>query len=378
MTRTALFPQASSPRRGRTRPISWSFSVATIGGIDVRIHATLLVLFAWIAAAYALAGAGAAGAATGVALVVCMFGAVLLHELGHALAARSFGVRTRDITLLPVGGLSRLERMPPRPLHELIVALTGPLVNLVLAGILALGLEAAGAPLLPRDLLSVGGPFAAQLLWVNLSLAAFNLLPAFPTDGGRALRAILAMGLGRTRATDIAAGIGRIFALALGLLGVVSSALLAIAAIFLYIAAGEEQRWTRLLGAVEGLPVERAMVTCFQPLDARARLAEAAARVVAGAPSDFPVQEGERLVGVLTRVDLVAGLVADGPDAPVAAFMEKDVEIVAPSEPLENAVELVRSGVPVVIAKDGELVGLLGADALPELASFAEALRPPV
>ena len=186
--------------------MTWSFKIARIAGIDVRIHATFVLLLALMAAF-----SGHSGAVTFTCLV---FGCVLLHEFGHAFAARRYGIRTPDITLLPIGGVARLDRMPDHPSEEIIVAIAGPLVNVAIAALLWLCLgfptDLFGAGLMPR----VGASLPRSLLVVNLSLVLFNLIPAFPMDGGRILRAVLAMLLEYSRATHIAAALGQACAFA--------------------------------------------------------------------------------------------------------------------------------------------------------------------
>lgn len=225
----------------------WSWRIGRVAGIDIRIHAAFLILIAWAAAAPLLGGQGARAALLSVALVASVFGLVVLHELGHALTARRFGIGTRDITLLPIGGVAQLERAAYRPSEELLIALAGPAVNVGLV-----------LPLLGAVALSEGGlaslaigasqsSWLAMLFWANASLALFNLLPAFPLDGGRVLRALLALRLERVRATWIAARIGQAFAVGLGLLGLLGSPMLLLVALFVGFAAEMEARATQAI-----------------------------------------------------------------------------------------------------------------------------------
>ena len=183
----------------------WSWRVGRIADIDVYVHSTFLLLLGWVLLQHYLAHGDPAEAIGGLAFILALFGIVVLHELGHALAARRYGIRTRDITLLPIGGVARLERMPEDPRQELVVALAGPAVNVALAAGLFLALALGRGPAPVGEVAHVGGGVLDQLLWVNVSLAVFNLLPAFPMDGGRVLRAVLALRLDYVRATQIAA-----------------------------------------------------------------------------------------------------------------------------------------------------------------------------
>lgn len=202
------------------------WSLGRIGGIDVSIHPTF-----WLVPAYiALTGGGVFG----VLMVLALFGCVLLHEFGHALEARRHGIGTSGITLYPIGGVASLARIPRKPGVELLVTLAGPAVNLAIAAFLLAGLWAF-------EPVGVVANFAASLMWLNLGLAIFNMLPAFPMDGGRVLRALLSGPMGRLRATEFAAGLGRILAIGLGLYGLFGGALnLVFLAIFVYLAGAAE------------------------------------------------------------------------------------------------------------------------------------------
>lgn len=226
--------------------MKWSVKLGRFAGVDVFLHVTFVLLVLLVAASGLLDGGTLADAMEGVVLVLAVFGCVLLHEYGHALAARGFGIRTRDITLLPIGGVARLERMPERPAQELWVALAGPAVNGIIAAALAAWLLLKGA------MTGLGwtewfeGSLAQHLLLVNLSLIGFNLIPAFPMDGGRVLRAVLAMGMGQERATHIAAKVGRGLALVFafyglrGFFGGAGNPMLLFIAGFVWMSAGQE------------------------------------------------------------------------------------------------------------------------------------------
>ena len=220
--------------------MSWSWRIGRIAGIDVRMHVTFLLLVAWVAAQDYLVHRDLAEALGGVIFVCLLFGIVVLHELGHAATARRFGVRTREIMLLPIGGVARLERMPTEPSQELLVALAGPAVNVVLAAAiyLCLAVRQGLAPI--GDAVRVGGGLLDQLFWVNVSLAAFNLIPAFPMDGGRVLRALLAMRLGYVRATQVAASIGQAMAMLFVVLGFVFNPFLVFIGLFVWLGAAQE------------------------------------------------------------------------------------------------------------------------------------------
>jgi Zn-dependent protease/predicted transcriptional regulator len=349
--------------------MNWSWRIGRIAGIDVYVHFTFLLLLGWVGLSHYMAHGDLGEATWGVIFILALFGIVVLHELGHALTARHFGIRTRDITLLPIGGVARLERMPDDPRQEMLVALAGPAVNIVLAAgiyvVLALGQGLA--PL--SGVLSIGSSFLNQLFWVNVSLAAFNLLPAFPMDGGRVFRAALAMRFDYVRATQLAATVGQGMALVFAFLGLLFNPFLIFIALFVWIAAAEEGSLVQMRSALDGIPVERAMITHFRTLRPDDTLAQAVEHVVAGFQQDFPVVEDGRLVGVLTRNDLTATLGQLGPQARVEDAMRRDFVTVDPKEMLQSAFARLHDcdchALPVV--QGGHLVGLVTADNLAEV-----------
>jgi len=226
--------------------MNWSWRIGRIAGVEVYVHYTFPLLLGWEALRHFQAHGDVAEAMGGVVFILILFGVVLLHELGHAMAARHYGIRTPDITLLPIGGVARMERIPDAPQKELVIALAGPAVNVVLAAGIYLG-STLGRGLSPfGEALRVGGGLVDRLFWANVSLALFNLLPAFPMDGGRVLRALLAMRLDYVRATRVAASIGQGVAILFGLLGLIYDPFLILIALFVWLGAAEEARRVRV------------------------------------------------------------------------------------------------------------------------------------
>jgi len=273
--------------------MTWSFPIAKLFGSEVRIHVTFFLLLAWIAAARYAQG-GTEAAINGLILIVAIFACVVAHEFGHAIAARRYGIRTPDITLLPIGGLARLERMPEKPGEEIIVALAGPAVNVVIAVVLVAIL---GARVDPEALAALDNPASnllAQLAAVNIFLVLFNLIPAFPMDGGRVLRALLAYRYGRVDATNVAARIGQGLAFVFGFLGLLGNPILIFIAIFVYIAASAEAQGTALLDVSRAVGVRAATITHFETLGPGATVADAADCLVRTTQREFPVVDGDR------------------------------------------------------------------------------------
>lgn len=346
----------------------WSIKLGRVFGIDLYIHATFLLLLAFLGYSTYLRDRSVVSALEGVAFFVLLFGCVVLHECGHALAARRYGIPTRDITLYPIGGVARLERMPSEPRQELVVAVAGPLVNVVIALVLFGWLRVSGnwAPL--ATLGTAEGPLVERLALVNASLVVFNMIPAFPMDGGRVLRALLAMRLPYARATRIAAALGQGIALLFGLLGLFGNPILLFIALFVWIAAGQESGAVQVQAALDHMPVERAMMTRFDVVAPDSPLRHVVDLILSGSQVDFPVVLDGRLVGLALRSDVFAALRGDAADIAVADVMRREILVVDAGAPLTEAVERMQAtGATVVpVQRQGQLVGLLTLENLGE------------
>lgn len=356
--------------------MKWSLKIGRFAGVDVFVHWTFTLLLGWIFFAELGAGKDTTAALQAVAFLLALFACVVLHEFGHALAARRYGIQTRDITLLPIGGVARLERMPEDPRHELWVALAGPLVNVVIAAVLFGVLLIRGS--IERLPAALGhGDFVSRLMAVNLFLALFNLLPAFPMDGGRVLRALLATKMGRRRATQIAANVGQAMAILLGVLGFFFNPFLIFIAIFVYIGAQGEAQAVELTSVIRGLSVRDAMLTRFRTLSAEDPLSVAVRELLAGSQHDFPVLRDGTIVGMLRRQDLVKALAEHGANASVGAAMCVECHPLAAEESLEKTFEKLRQANCTVapVTEAGRIIGLLTLENLSELVMVNTALE---
>jgi Zn-dependent protease len=326
----------------------WSLVLGSIGGTAIRIHVTFLLFLVWLGAIYYREG-GASAAWQGTALIVLIFLCVLLHELGHVFAARRYGIKTRDVTLWPFGGIASMEQMPEKPGHELIVALAGPAVNVVIAAGLLLWL---GPRLNPETLTEIENPavsLAAKLAGANIMLVLFNLIPAFPMDGGRVLRALLAMWMGNARATELAAAIGQGFAVLFAVLGIFYNPMLIIIAVFIFLAASAETAQAQLRAVAQGTLVSDAMITKFQALGTSATVNDAADALIRTTQTEFPIVDGAgRLRGVLTRDAMIKALKERGPDTPVLEVMQADIPTVPARSKLETALRSLMAKRPVI------------------------------
>ena len=355
--------------------MKWSFHLARIAGIDVRIHATFLLLLAWFGFVYYAEG-GYAAMFAGLSFIILLFVCVVLHEFGHALAARAYGINTPDITLLPIGGVARLERMPDKPWQEVVVALAGPAVNVVIAFALYV---VVGRVFQLGELEQVaegGGNLLTRLLAINVMLVVFNLLPAFPMDGGRVLRAALAMHMKHARATQIAALVGQIVAVLFGLVGLFGgNPFLLFIAVFVFFGARGEASYATLKEAAEETRVGGIMRPMGPVLFPGMSASEAAQLAMGGNLGLLPVVDRSlRLLGVVP-VDSLGNALRWDPHVKIDTLVRRDFASIGADASLSAAFQKMRETPQAclpVLNTSGELVGLLGAE---DLARALDALQ---
>ena len=357
--------------------MKWQWKLGTFAGIDVFVHATFLLLIGWVGYSHWLEHGTIAKVIEGILFILALFLSVVLHEYGHALTARKYGVKTRDITLYPIGGVARLERMPDKPIEELWVALMGPAVNVVIAAVLFVFLYLSGSLGQMADLTVASGSFFARLMLVNISLVVFNLLPAFPMDGGRVLRALLAMRMDYVRATQVAATIGQGMAFLFGLAGLFGNPFLLFIAFFVWIGASQEASMVQVRNSISGIPVTNAMQTKFEILSPSDRLDRVVSLILAGSQQDFPVMEDGQFVGVLTRDDFIRALSQQGQNTPVAEVIRRNVPTVDSHEMVEMALmRLQESGAKTLpVMHRGRFVGLVTSENITEFLMIRSALK---
>lgn len=305
--------------------------------------------------------------------------------------------------MLPIGGVARLERMPEKPAQELVVALAGPAVNVVLAilcfvairaltgvanlnGAIENGVEELGFVAEHYENVRTvsegslfGVDFLSRLLVVNIVLIVFNMLPAFPMDGGRVLRSLLAMNMDYVRATRIAASVGQGMAILLGFIGLFFNPFLVFIALFVWMGAASEASAVQLKAGLQGIPVSQAMITDFKTISPDSPLGEASQQVVAGYAHDFPVTNNGQLVGVLTKPDLLRALSEQGPNVPVHNVMRREFHTANPADMLDSVFGKLQSSdchsVPVM--RDGRLVGLVSLESVGGFLAVHSAQRTP-
>lgn len=371
-----------APGAGRTYAsgVRWSLRLGSVSGIDIRVHVTFALLVLLLAADMGDQH-GSRGAVFGAVLVLSLFGCVVLHELGHSLVAQRFGVAVREIVLLPIGGVARLASEPRRPLHELLIALAGPLVNVVIAGVLYALLTFVGVDVLAevkQGTYTVPGSWhlATALLMGNVSLAVFNMIPALPMDGGRVLRALLSMLVGHVRGTNIAAGLAQVLAIGLGIYGLQHQPMLAFLALLVFMAAGQERATTRasvLLAELRAGEVCDPHAVTFAPGDS---VGIAVDQTLRSSQAHFLVTHGAQPLGTLSRDDIVGLAGRVGLHAPIATITRRGPVLVPSDMSLSELRRVLQenSGAPVVVMSEDGPLGVLGAEDVSRIASLTDAL----
>lgn len=341
--------------------MKWSWKAGQLNGIDLRIHSTFLLLLAWVWISYWIAARNVHALLMGTVFVAAVFGFVVLHEMGHAVAARAFGTPTGEITLLPIGGVARRERMPEGPKQELWVALAGPAANAAIAIVLycSLAFTSGWSPF--RQPATLQGPIVELLFLANLAIGLFNLIPGLPMDGGRVLRALLASHMNYTDATQLAASVGQALALVLGVAGLFTHPVLVFIGLVVWIGADQETGAAPVKSALSGTPALLAMLPHFEKLKSGDTLADAVRLTLRGWHHDFPVVEQGRVTGILTIADLLVALADHGQDYPVTAVMRREFLPAESRDMLEGVLQRVKDldchTVPVV--DHGRLIGLI-------------------
>ncbi len=346
-----------------------SLKLFAIRGIDIRLHFTFPLILLWAALQFGLINGSLAGAWLGVIVISLLFVLVTLHELGHSFAALHYGVPVEQIMLSPIGGIAQLQRMPEKPIQEFVIAVAGPAVNLVAAVVMLLfvpllNLTAVDfATVLSGGAGLTGTAVFAYVFTYNIFLAVFNLIPAFPLDGGRIFRALLAMKLDYVRATTIAATVGRLVAVMLGIYALFNGGIfLVFIAFFIYMAAGQEASYVRQRGALRGFHVRDVYSPAAYTVTPYTTIQQAVNLMMISGQGSFPVVQDERLEGFITQRDLSHAIQTRGGHAWANMIMRRNVEPVTPAMPILDVQERLHEeqldALPVV--ENGRYAGLIG------------------
>jgi Zn-dependent protease/CBS domain-containing protein len=354
--------------QAQSEPARVPGSVGTVSilGVPVRFHFTFVLLLIFLL--FIGIGDRQSGASTAL-YVVALFASVLLHELGHTLASRRYGIRTLEIVMFPIGGISRPERQP-KPSEELWISLAGPMVNLLIAAALIAWMSTQqGWTALETLREPTDANLAERIAFGNLALFLFNLLPAYPMDGGRILRSVLALSRPVEQATRIAAGAGQGLAILMGLAGLLwGNFMLMFVALFVYLGAFQEGVAAKGRIFTSGYPVRAAMITDLRTLTHGQTIRDAGNLLLSTSQHDFPVMHGDTVIGILTRSALVHAMLTQGPEAYVSAAMTREFIRVSPDLPLTEALPKLSGSGACVLVMDGEdhLVGMLNSEHLSE------------
>lgn len=344
-----------------------------IAGINIYIHWTFWLIIFYIIYINFRAGLDAMQIGWSVLFVMSLFVCVVLHEYGHALTARRFGIRTKDITLYPIGGVARLEKMPEKPSQELLVALAGPLVNVVIMLLLLpfiMNFELPVGEEDPQQALIIGADsFLPMLGIINIWLALFNLIPAFPMDGGRVLRALLAMKMGRLRATSIAANIGKVLAVGFVIAGFYFNPFLIFIGLFIILGAQAEAQMVKTESFISDLTAADAMMTRFQSLDKNESIGHAVNLLLAGTAKNFLITNGNIPFGTVGRDQIIKGIRDFGDEAPVGNITDDHLVTVNINTPLNEVFSLFQqSATPLILVNNGhQLQGIIDTENIAEL-----------
>jgi Zn-dependent protease len=346
-----------------------SLYLGKIAGIKLFIHWTFLILVAWIVIANVRNNATTDQIIWAVIFVLAVFGCVTLHEIGHALAGKQFQVKTSHITLLPIGGLAQMEAIPEKPKEELIIAIAGPLVNVLIAGILYLFVEP------PQDIeeLNVQAGLRGENFWyalmsVNIILVVFNLIPAFPMDGGRVLRALLSFRLGHVKATRIAASLGQLLAIGFVFLGFMANPFLIFIGLFIFLGAQSEQVYASTKSVLRQYKVRDVLMKEIPVLHHDATVNDAVTKLLSGQNKNFIVMQDGTPIGTLSRDEIIRALHEQGAQKPVDAIKNPDMVYLNPDMPLDEAwTEMQKQKRKVMLITDnGRLTGIVDDENLAE------------
>ncbi len=357
--------------RGKIKTMKGTSKIGRLAGIDIFIHWTFSLLIIFIIYTSLKKGQNFSETIWSLLFVLAVFATVVMHEFGHALAARRYGIKTKDITLLPIGGLARLEKLPEKPFEELVVAIAGPLVNVALAFITHIFIEFPTDPETLSATVADGinqNNFFLQFFFVNIVLALFNMIPAFPMDGGRVLRALLAFRLERHIATKYAARVGQLLAVGFIFIGIFYNPFLIFIGLFVIMGAQMETEYTESRFFIKGYKVRDVLMKQFISIDVNEPLNTAITSLLDSQSKIFLITENNEPIGTLNRDQIIFSLSKHGENYPIREAMNTNLIFLEVETPLEDIFELVyhnKSNLMLVI-ENNHIVGTLDTENLLE------------
>jgi Zn-dependent protease len=351
------------------RYMKWSLSLGRIAGIKVFVHWTFLILIGWIVIQNVMQGNTTGQILWTLAFLMALFFCVFLHEMGHSLTARRYDIETRDITMLPIGGLARFENLPDDPKQELLVALAGPAVNIVIAALLFVFVSTTGFGLESLEVGTINERnFLYLILSANFVLAVFNLIPAFPMDGGRVLRALLSFRLNRVRATRIAAGIGQVLAIGFVFIGLFYNPVLLLIGVFIFLGAQSEASFAQTRDLMQGFKVADVIMSDYKTLETDDELQKAIDMLLDGQSTRFLVMEQGEVAGTLSRNDMVKALSEEGGHARIGDIMNRELSYFDAEMDLKDAFMKMQQHRHelVLVRKNGSFAGVVDLENMQE------------
>lgn len=356
-----------------------AFKLGTIKGIGIFIHWTFSLLILYIIYINYKDGQTLSTTLWTILFVLSIFVTVILHELGHSFAAMRYNIKTKNITILPIGGVARLESMPEKPKEELVVAIAGPLVNIALALITALFVTFPEEDQLNESLIEGinATNFFLNFLIVNVVLAVFNLIPAFPMDGGRIFRALLSMKLNRIVATKIAARVGQFLALGFILLGFYSNPFLIVIGLFILIGAQSEAKFTQNKSILSGYKVKDVLMTEYKTIDENDTIKTAVEIILSSQYNNFLVLNEGKPTGTLSRDEIIKALSKKGESECIQEVMNRNLFFLDSEQALEIAYQgLQEQGLHLApVMENQSFIGVLDKENILEFILFQEAKR---
>lgn len=356
----------------------WSLYIGKISGIKIFIHWTFFILVLWIIFSGASRGYTFGEILFNLGFIAAVFACITIHEFGHALTAKRFNFNTRDITLLPIGGLARMEGLPERPLHEFLVAIMGPAVNIVIALILFVGLKLTNEfPASINDLEITSGTFWFGLFIINIFLALFNLIPAFPMDGGRILRALLSIKLTRARATRIAAYVGQFIAMVFVLIGLLNNPILALIGLFIFIGAQAEAEMEVAKEVLDNIKVKDLLMRHYSVLRPDEPISKAVSLLLDSQEKSFLVKSDNEVKGIVSKNQIIEGLLSFGKDAPVGDVMQTNFLSLHLEDEINKVMRKFSNGANTLfpVIEHGEVIGVLNLENINEFVQIQTAIN---
>jgi Zn-dependent protease/CBS domain-containing protein len=349
--------------------MKWSLYIGKPAGIKVFIHWTFILLVIWLSWMHLQQGHGLFEIIMGLIFLTALFACVTLHEFGHALAARRYGIGTLDINLLPIGGVARLESMPEDPKEELVVAIAGPAVNVAIAAGLYLIMLVLGQTDMELGPQITGSNFLADQLVINIILVLFNLIPAFPMDGGRVLRALLAFKIKRDRATRIAASVGQLLAIGFVFFGLFYNPWLLFIGIFVFLGAGAEARQVSMAESVKHLTAKDIIKGTYPSISLSATVGQAASVFLENPASEVVIANGDRFEGLISHASIIKALQEGKSAHSVVEIIREEVQTVPPDITFLDLISAIQTDTQTVypVVQQGKLLGVITEHDLNEI-----------